>query len=177
MRKLLFCYILLSCSCTILYSQPNEYVIKGVFLEKFTRFVDWPEASNVTDTLKPFIIGIVGKDPFQSKLDELYNNRKIKKKKVRVVHCNSIDQIDQCDLLFISASETYRFSRIINRITGKPILTISDGDVYSGRGAIINLKIIDNKIRFEIDESAIQKSGLHFSHLLLKEAEIINPLR
>lgn len=177
MRKLLCFIVLLNCFYLNLFSQPNEYIIKGVFLEKFTRFIDWPEYSDVNDTLKPFIIGVVGKDPFQSKLSHLYEDRKIKKKIVLVKQITSNEQLEECHLLFIADSESYRFSRILKTVQDKPILTVGDSNKFSQRGIIINLKIQDNRIRFEIDESAAHKSGLHFSHLLLKEADIVNPLR
>ncbi len=177
MRQIVLVVILLNVLHLPLYSQPHEYIIKGVLLEKFTRFIDWPENSGISDTSQPFIIGIIGKDPFDYQLSELYSKRSIKKKNVIVKHLESVNKIDTCHLLFISNSEYYRFSRIISEIEKKPVLTISDNEKFSGRGTIINLKIENNKIRFEIDESAAHKSGLYLSHLLLKEAEIINPVR
>jgi hypothetical protein len=40
-------------------------------------------------------------------------------------------------------------------------------------GVLINFIIKQNKIRFEINENAVKKSGLQVSYILLNAAEII----
>jgi len=40
-------------------AQQGEYKIKAAFLEKFTRFIEWPESSNMSDKSKPFIISVI----------------------------------------------------------------------------------------------------------------------
>ena len=59
----------------------------------------------------------------------------------------------------------------------KPILTIGDYDKYAENGVLINFYIEDNKIRFEINETALSLSGLHSSYLLLNLAKIVNPIK
>jgi hypothetical protein len=161
----------------IVTSQPTEYLVKAVFLEKFTHFVEWPSFMDIDDTSKPFIIGVLGDNPFEFGLNQLFENQKIKNKNVEIRYYQDIDQINTCHLLFISKSEMKKASSIIRYIKNKPILTIGDFDSSSGMGVIINLKLIGNKIRFEIDEKAALESGLHVSYLLLKEAIIVNPVQ
>jgi len=156
------------------FSQPSEYLLKAVFLEKFTRFIDWPDAVHPADSTGLFIIGILGEDPFDVDLETVYKNQKIKNRPVRVRNCQQIHEVDDCDLLFISQSEKDRIPEIISSVEGKPILTVSDSDEFSGKGVIINMFVTNNKVRFEIDEQAIQRAGFHVSYLLLKEAKIVN---
>ena len=156
-------------------SQPTEYLLKGIFLEKFTRFIEWPLASGVEDTTRPFILGVIGKNPFNGFLNQLYQNQRIKNKKVLVEYFNTPDEIDDCNLLFIARSEQNRISEILEKTKTRPILTIGDSDFLSARGVIINLQVRNKKIRFEINEKAARLSKLYISHLLLKEATIIDP--
>jgi hypothetical protein len=160
-----------------MFSQQGEYVIKGIFLEKFTRFIDWPQSSGIDDTSKPFVIGVIGRDPFNSLLNQLYQNQKIKNKRVEIQYLSSIYQINDCNLLFISSSEKNRISEIIKMTRNKPILTISDSDILSRTGVIINLRLRNKKIYFEIDERAAREANLYMSHLLLKEAIIVDSIR
>lgn len=157
------------------FSQPREYLLKAVFLEKFTRFVEWPVYSNIQDTSQSFVIGILGENPFDVNLSALFENQRIKNKPVEIRYLNSIDSLDTCHLIFISKSEKDNLKNIIKAIGKKPILTVSDSDHFSGQGVIINLFVNNNKIRFEIDEKAIQRAGFRVSYLLLKEAKIVNP--
>lgn len=156
------------------FSQPSEYLLKAVFIEKFTRFIEWPEHHQFADSTQSFIIGILGENPFEVDLRTLFQNQSIKGKTVEIRYYRDIDEISGCDLLFISKSEEDHIQRIIDHLDEKPILTIGDSDAFSGTGVIINLFIADNKIRFEIDEQAVHRAGFHVSYLLLKEAVIVN---
>ena len=44
-------------------AQVPEYALKAEFLERFTRFVDWPGEH---DPRSPFVIGVYGSNPFGS---------------------------------------------------------------------------------------------------------------
>ena len=49
----------------------GEYQVKAAYLFNFGQFVEWPAAA--WDSLSaPFVIGIVGEDPFGEKFFELY---------------------------------------------------------------------------------------------------------
>jgi hypothetical protein len=161
----------------IVTSQPTEYLVKAVFLEKFTHFVDWPSMVEIGDTSKPFVIGVLGDNPFEFGLNHLFDNQKIRNKNVEIRYFQDINQIDACHLLFISRSEKSKIASVLRQIKNKPILTVSDLESYSGVGVIINLIVVGNKIRFEIDEKAALESGLHISYLLLKEAIVVNPMQ
>jgi hypothetical protein len=159
------------------FPQQGEYLIKGIFLEKFTRFIDWPQSSGIDDTSKPFVVGVIGMDPFNSLLNQLYQNQKIKNKRVKILYLSNIQEIKDCNLLFISSSEKNRISEILKITSNKPILTLSDSDVLSGTGVIINLRLRNKKIIFEIDERAAREANFYMSHLLLKEAIIVDSVR
>ena len=47
---------------------PAEYRVKAVFLFNFAQFVDWPPDA-FTAPGQPFVIGVLGKDPFGPELD------------------------------------------------------------------------------------------------------------
>ena len=161
----------------VLASQPSEYLLKAVFLEKFTRFIDWPSDTALDDTTEPFVIGVLGKNPFDVDLSKIYLNQKIKNKQVKILHALDINEIDDCHLLFICKSETNRISGILKQLQNQPVLTVCDSEKMSGKGCMINMVISGKHIRFEIDETAIHKAGFQASYLLLQEAKIINPYK
>jgi len=47
----------------------TEYQVKAVFLYNFSHFVEWPPEAFTTPT-EPFVIGILGSDPFGARMDE-----------------------------------------------------------------------------------------------------------
>lgn len=160
----------------ITLSQLEEYVIKAVFLERFTRFIEWPDSVNMPDTSKPFVIGIVGENPFGATFNDLYATRKIKNRPVQIRRIDNFNQINNCHLIFISKISKTKLDQILPITKNSPILTIGDSENYAKYGVLINFYVIDGKVRFEINETASRSSGLKFSYLLLKTAVIINPI-
>jgi len=67
------------------YADLPEYEVKAVFLERFTRFVEWPDMDPVENPLKNFVIGVIGKNPYGDLLERIYSERKIKDRKVEIL--------------------------------------------------------------------------------------------
>jgi hypothetical protein len=57
-------------------AQPAEYQVKAVFLFNFTQFVSWPRES-FADPQAPFVIGILGRDPFGRALDDAVRGEQV----------------------------------------------------------------------------------------------------
>lgn len=157
-------------------AQYAEYEVKAVYLEKFTRFIDWPENSALSDTAQPFVLGVLGENPFDHILDEVYKNNKIKNRKVEVKYFSDPALITECNLLYISASEKDNLLSILSRINEKPILTVSDSKGFSKKGVHINLYGTKNRFYYEINESSLVKSGFSVWAQLLSSAKIVNPV-
>src|ERR1700741_2864128 len=51
-------------------ADPSEYELKAVFIYNFIKFTEWP-AAKLGKSDEPFIIGILGKDPFSGALEKV----------------------------------------------------------------------------------------------------------
>ena len=59
---------------------------------------------------------------------------------------------------------------ILDRIKGKPILTVGDVENFVETGGMINLVMVGNKVRWEINHTQIKECGLRLSSQLLRTA-------
>src|SRR6187402_2106029 len=97
--------VLLAFGATPLAAQVPEYEAKSEFLERFTRFIDWPPEAPEASPTTPFVIGVVGRDPFGRYLDSLASNRSIKGRPVQVRRLTGYTEVGACcQLLFIAGS-------------------------------------------------------------------------
>lgn len=160
-----------------LYAQTNIYVLKAVYLEKFSRFVTWPEEYEMSNTEKPFIIGVIGKTPMYKNLTQIYSAKKINNKSVKILKVEHYYQIKDCHILVISESERKNIKDIISYSEDKGVLTISDSPKFSQHGVLINFFEENNKLRFEINETAVLKSPIQMSFYLMNSAQIVNPVK
>jgi hypothetical protein len=175
-RALLTSFLVGVSAASLAHSQSREYLLKSVFLERFTRFVEWPQESQMSDTTKPFILGYIGESPIQSTLHHTYSSQSIKNKPVDVRHLSRWEESADCHLLFIGKLRDEELTNVLSFTGDKPILTVADTKGYGRKGVLINFVISGDKVRFEINETAVRKSRLYVSHLLLNTAHIVHPL-
>jgi YfiR/HmsC-like len=150
----------------------HEYPLKAVFLLNFAEFTDWP--SNALDAPdSPFVIGILGDDPFGAVLDDAVQNERVNGRKFIVQRYPRVEDIKTCHLLFIGQSETRRLDKIVADLKGKPILTVSDIDGSAYRGVCVRFITENNKIRLRINTDSLKEANLTMSSKLLRVAEII----
>lgn len=172
----LTCFLLLFLTVPVPAEQiEDEYTMKSVFIEGLTRSVTWPESSQMNDKSKPFIIGVIGKNPFGKNLYNVYieYKNKIKGKRVEIRYFSSPDEIQGCHLLFISSSCKSYLADILAVTEDKPILTIGDTKGYGEKGVLVNLYITQRKLKFEINESEFHKTDLKLDSRILRYAKIV----
>ncbi len=154
---------------SLLQAQVSEYEYKAAFVERFTRFVDWPNKSD-GDIFK---IVVFGENPFDNTLNELFDKTKIKSKYVKIIYTYKLEDLAIADLVFISDSEKKQVKDIIAITNKYSILTIGDSKGFCSKGVHINMYVEGNYIRYEINQKEIEKSQLRISSLLLNSAKII----
>ena len=154
--------------------QASASEVQAVFLFNFAQFVEWP-AEAFSDPRAPLVIGILGKDPFGGFLDETVRGETVRGRTFRVDRYRRVEDVRECQILFISRSETKRLDSILTALKGKPILTVSNGDDFARSGGIIRFILDQSKIRLSIDLEAAQAAKLTFSSKLLRSAQIVPP--
>lgn len=146
--------------------------VQAVFLFNFAQFVDWP-AEAFPDPQAPLVIGILGKDPFGSFLDETVQGETVRGRSFRIDRYRRVEEVKDCHILFISRSEAKRVDGILAALKGRPILTVSNGEDFDQAGGIIRFILDKSKIRLSVDLEAAQAARLTFSSKLLRSAGIV----
>ncbi len=168
-KKVLLIF-LLAASNWLQAQQVSEYALKASWIAKFASFVEWPNGQMQADE---FRIYVIGDNPFDDLLDLIYKNRRLKKRKIKIYYIKNLEELKRCEILFISKSERYNLSKILESTKNKGILTIGDTRGYAHRGVHINFYSVDNRLKFEINEKEAKKSGLKIDALLLDYGKII----
>ncbi|MEE8400109.1 MAG: YfiR family protein [Desulfobacterales bacterium] len=170
---IIICVTLSSWTSAHSESAPDrEYLIKAAFLYNFARFVNWPDDA-FPDAHSPLSLCIVGKDPFLDALKTI-KGKTIRGRKLEITHLARIENLEQCHMLFISASEEHRLPEILDTLREESILTVSDMSRFALRGGAIHFITVSSKIRFEINVDATDTVGLKISSKLLKLARVVH---
>ena len=76
-------------------------------------------------------------------------------------------------LFIVLLSCTGDFEDINNKVKGKGTLVITDKNGLGEKGSAINFKTVDNKLKFELNQKAIEASNLKVSGALSSMAILI----
>ncbi len=166
------CYGIFCCASST-YANPKnkEYHIKAAFLLNFVKFMEWP-SHDPSDTSSFINICILGDDPFDEALNTI-EDKIVKEKKLVIKRSLKIEDIKDCQILFICTSEKKKLSEILTKIKDLPILTVAETKNFCQSGGVLNFIIVKGKIHFEINVDAAKRSGLKISSKLLKLSKII----
>lgn len=150
----------------------HQNAIKARFLYNFTHFVEWP-STVFAESGAPFVIGILGDDPFGSQLDEDVLGEKVKGHPIAVERYQDVKDIINCHILFINSKDDAKIKEILGALPGKNILTVSDMLNFTTIGGIIRFITIKNKIKLQINLPASKNAELNISPKLLQVADIV----
>ncbi|MEO6567560.1 MAG: YfiR family protein [Opitutaceae bacterium] len=155
----------------------REYDVKAALLFNFTRFVEWPQEAGVhPDT--PFVIGILGQDPFGPVLDEIVRNERCFGRPIKVERYRNVEAARNSQILFVSAGEEANLPRILRVLRGRPVLTVGDFEGFAAGGGMIRfIKEPTGKIQLRINLEAFKANGLTVSAKLLRVAEVAGTLQ
>jgi hypothetical protein len=152
-------------------SRTNEYRIKAAFLYNFSRFVIWPQPPGNT-----FRLCIIGDSPFGDLLDSL-TGKPVHESILVVEEHKRLETAHECQIAYISKSYKHRLSQVLAALHGRPVLTVSDIESFMARGGMIQLRLVDNRVRFDINTMAADDAGLSISSKLLSLATIVKAER
>ena len=149
----------------------QQYIIKASYIYHFTNFVDWPDDA-FPDGSKTLTIGVLGTDPFGRRLTPL-NGKTVKGRQLVIRRFGTIEELQPCQVLFVSASERNRLSKVHEALKGSHTLTISDMRNYARHWGMINFVTAGNNIRFEVNVDAARRAGLQMSSRMLSVATTV----
>ncbi len=168
----------------------REDKLKAAFLYNFVNFVDWPE-QRIANSNQPITIGVIGSRDFLKALEPI-KTKKIRGRRILIKHFadyeklkksegsddrqrnKKIEMLKTLDVLFLCAREfgpIESSGRIVKALKGSPVLTVGETDGFLESGGIINFLMEDEKVRFEINNTAAKQAKLKIRSKLLRLAK------
>jgi hypothetical protein len=150
----------------------REYQIKAAFLFNFGQFVEWlPTAFALPES--PFAICVLGDDPFGATLDAIAEGQTVHGRAAVVRRFDDATQATECQILFVSTSETQRLDRVFAALAGRSILTVGEAPGFTDRSGVIRFRVVSNRLRLEINTDAARAAALTISSKLLSLADLV----
>lgn len=149
-----------------------EYAVKAAYLPKFIPFITWPETALGAPNA-PFTICVLGRDPFEGRLDQAAAGSRAGDHALQVRHLAAPDPSADCRVIFMAAGADLALVQgTLDAMRGHPVVTVTDSGIKAH--GVISFVIQDNHVRFDIDDSLAAEGGLSISSKLLGLAHAVH---
>lgn len=142
-----------------------EYAVKANYLYKFGPFVEWP-AEGFAGPSSPFVVCVMGEDPFGAALDQAVRGQTVHGRSVIVRRPTSLVGAGGCQVLYLGRLRGQTQAEVLKALRDQPVLTVTDAGVGPPRG-IVHLMLKKGRVRFSVDEQAAEAARLSISSKLL----------
>ena len=151
--------------------EASEYQVKAAYIFNFAKSAQWPPQS-FPDSSVPVLIGVFGGgEDFVNALKEIVAGKTVGTHPVFVRHFSTVDNLASCHLVFFRASERKSTPAAIALLKGSDSLLVGEDTAFLRDGGMINLFLDKGKIQFEVEETALDRSNIHFSPAFLSRAK------
>jgi hypothetical protein len=147
---------------------PLERRVKAAFLYKFLGYTDFP-ASAFADAAAPLTIGLIGADDLAVELARVVAGRTVGDRPIEVRELREADAGARVHLLFVGGGDPQRVGRIVRQASGAK-LVVTECENGLQLGSVINFRIVDERVRFDVSLDAAERNGIKLSSRLLTVA-------
>jgi hypothetical protein len=146
-----------------------ERSVKAAFLYKFLGYTEFPPAV-FADAAAPVVIGVVAADELAAELARIVAGRTVQGRPVVVKTFRDTDTPAHVHLLFIGGADGARVRRVLAAVKEAPMLVVTESDNGLLHGSVINFKIVEERVRFDVSLEAADKNSVKLSSRLLTVA-------
>jgi hypothetical protein len=171
-RRLLAAALLLPPAAVVAAEAPIATIdaVKAAYVYKFLGYVDWPVGAFAGDAA-PLIIGVAGADAVYAELLRLVESRPPNGRPVVVRRLQRPEGVAETHLLFVGRDATPDVAAWVRAARGKPVAVVTDAPNGLDHGAVLTLRMVDDRVRFDASKTAAESHGLRLSARLLAVAE------
>lgn len=145
------------------------YELHSMMIYNFLKYIQWPDDQSSGD----FVIYVYGDDDVYNTLNTWYGNKQKLNKQIVVKKATAVGEIGECHLLYVGSKASNHFEEIMGKIDQTATLIITDKKGLAEKGSCINFRIINDRLKFELNQAAVTKSNLKISSQLTSMAILI----
>lgn len=145
-------------------AQTSEAAAKARFAVTLARFVQWPAGAEQA----PLRLCVLQNSATLAHAFQAQDGAPVGTRRVAVVLEPA--GISACDLLFVDDSGARAAAPLLAEGQHRPVLTLGAVDGFLARGGMVELVVVDDALRFDVDLHALRDAGLALSSHALKLA-------
>ena len=146
-----------------------ERKVKAAFLYKFLGYTEFPAAA-LGEAGAPVVIGVVDADDLAAELNRIVGGRTVNARPIAVKVFREQDAPIGVHLLFVGGNDPARVRMVLRSAPSAPMLLVTEAEEGLRQGSVINFRIVDERVRFDVSLEAAEKNSVRLSSRLLTVA-------
>ena len=150
-----------------------ERSVKAAFLYKFLGYAEFPAAS-FADAATPLTIGVAGADELAAELARVVAGRTVQSRTVVVKTLHEGEAPLGVHLLFVGGNDSGRLRGMLKAGVPPRMLIVTESENGLQNGSVINFKIVEERVRFDVSLEAADRNSVKLSSRLLTVANHVH---
>ena len=138
--------------------------MEAAFIYNFASLVNWPASYQSGD----FVIAVLGNSPIIKDLEDIAKAKKAGAQTIVVKKIGSASEIGNAQIVFIPDGQKGKLGDVVTQTASTSALIISESSGLAAKGSVINFILVDEKLRFELNESKATAKSLKLAPNLVK---------
>lgn len=147
-----------------------EYEVKAAFVYNFAKFTEWPAEAMRASSLRLCLVGPA--NDFAAALERLVDKPPVDGRPLVAARITLGTEVAACHVLVATAHDRVA-ADWLQRAAALPILTVGEAPGFAAGGGMVGLTLDGDRVRFEVNPAAVQRSGLRLSSQILRLARIV----
>ncbi len=156
-------FLVVGMLCTIqAQAQISTRKLEAIYLYNFTKYINFQKASD------GYTIGVLQEKGVANELQDNLQN----KGGVQVKTISTAAEAEGCHIVYIPKTESSQLSGLVAQLEKSEVLIVTEEDLAK-EGAPVSFVVEGSKLRFKINQLALEQTGLKASGSLLNLAILI----
>lgn len=144
--------------------------VKAAFVFNFIKLVSWPE-TRLPAGASPVSVCALRGDEMEPALRQALTGKLAGSHPIQVSTMDPGDNLSTCHVLYLGSGTGSR-AALMARVSGKGVLLVDEGAQFTWPDGMIRLFQEQNRMRFELNLEALERSGLKVDPRLIRLARI-----
>lgn len=166
-----FVFVLLFAGRTLAQEVATEAEIKAAYLLKFVSYVEWPGDVMPSPDM-PIVLGVLGNDAIATSSQQLAAGLDVNGHPIVIRRVQQGEDLDGVHVLFVGTEATDT-DAVLRDAMQRSVLSVTEASGARPPDSMINLAIVQSRVRFDVALDPVRAAGLRLSSRLLQVAERI----
>ena len=153
-------------------SAPSQAEIGAAFIFNFAKFTEWPPQS-FADGSTPVTVCFLGGQDVRSAFQSITAGKTVNGRLVRAHDVKSAAEIHACQIVYTDSPDIAVITGVLKNSRQCSALAIGTSDDFLLRGGMIRLLVESNRMRFDVNVGAAERTKIRLSSKLLALARSV----